>query len=88
VAWLWIAEIQQHMLRQGVAPPRYAVNTIISGLVPALLMAFAGFIINRWTGPAPDGTLQRREWLHAFWWSAVPNLLLLVTVWVMIQEAK
>ena len=47
-----------------------------------------GVIINRWTGPAPDGALQRREWWHAFWWSAVPNLLLLITVWVMIQEAR
>jgi len=88
VAWLWIAEIQQHILRQGVAPPRYAVNTILSGLVPALLMACLGLIINRWTGPAPDAALQRREWWHAVWWSAVPNLMLLVTVWVMLQEAK
>ena len=88
VAWLWIAEVQQHLLRQGVAPPNYAAATLISGLVPAVLLALAGIALNRWTGPAPDAGLQRREWWHAFWWSFVPNAMLLVTVWVMIQEAK
>jgi hypothetical protein len=88
VAWLWIAEIQQHVLRQGVPPPSYAMNTMLLGLVPAALIACTGVIINRWTGPAPNGALQRREWWHAFWWSAVPNVMLLITVWVMIQEAR
>lgn len=88
VAWLWVAEVQQHLLRQGVPPPYYAASTILSGLVPSFLMACVGLILNRWTGPAPHGALQRREWWHAIWWSAVPNLLLFVTVWVMIQEAK
>jgi hypothetical protein len=88
VAWLWIAEIQQHVLRQGVPPPSYAMNTMLLGLVPAALIACMGVIINRWTGPAPNGAMQRREWWHAFWWSAVPNVMLLITVWVMIQEAR
>ena len=51
-------------------------------------MAFTGSIINRWAGPAPDSTMQRREWWHAFWWSVVPTALLLATVWVMIQESR
>ena len=88
VAWLWIAEVQQHLLRHGVAPPNYAAATMINGLLPAALLAVAAVVFNRWTGPAPDSTLQRREWWHAFWWSFVPNALLFVTVWVMIQEAK
>src|SRR5215831_15257463 len=88
VAWLWVAEIQQHLLRQGVAPPGYALNTLILGLIPAALIALVGKTINRWTGPAPNGSMERREWWHAFLWSVVPTALLLVTVWVMIQEAR
>jgi len=88
VAWLWIAGVQQHFQREGVPPPNYAITTVLSGLIPAVLIAGVGMMINRWAGPAPDESLQRREWWHAFWWSAVPNVLLLITVWVMIQEAR
>jgi hypothetical protein len=87
VALLWIAEIQQHLSRQGAAPPQYAAATVVTGIIPALLIALIGLMINRWSGRAPDDAMQRREWWHAFWWSAVPNALLLITVWVMIQEA-
>jgi hypothetical protein len=88
VVWLWVAEIQQHILRQGVAPPAYGLNTLFSGLIPAVLIALVGRMINRWAGPAPTDAAQRREWWHAFWWSVVPTGLLLGTVWVMIQEAR
>jgi len=88
VAWLWIAEIQQHVLRQGVAPPSYALNTLILGLIPAGLIALVGKAINRWAGPAPSDAMQRREWIHAVLWSVVPTAMLLVTVWVMIQESR
>jgi len=88
VAWLWIAEVQQHLLRQGVAPPGYALNTLVLGLIPAALIALTGRMINRWAGPAPDNSMQRREWWHAFLWSVVPTALLLATVWVMIQESR
>ena len=88
VAWLWIAELQQHLLRQGVPPPNYGAATVLTGVVPGALIALLGLAITRWTGRAPDERLSRREWWHAFWWSAVPNALLFVTVWVMIQEAK
>ena len=88
VAWLWIAEVQQHLLRMGIAPPYYGAATIVSGLVPAVLLAWSGVAIGRWAGPPAVSGFDRREWWHAFWWSLVPNLLLLVTVWVMIQEAR
>lgn len=88
VAWLWIAEVQQQLLRNGAWPPAYGARTAMSGLLPASLLALAGFICHQWTGAAPTRALQRREWWHAVWWSAVPNLLLLGTVWVMIQETR
>ena len=88
VGWLWVAEIQQHLLRQGAAPPRYAADTLASGLIPALCLAATGLVIGRYTGTAPEPTVERREWWHAFWWSAVPNALLFSAAWVMIQEAR
>src|SRR4029078_9586015 len=65
VAWLWIAEVQQHLLRQGGAPRGYAVSTLILGLIPAGMIALVGRTINRWAGPAPTGAMQRREWIAA-----------------------
>lgn len=88
VGWLWIAEVQQHVLRKGLPPPQYALGTMGGGVLPAVMLALAGLILGRLTGPAPLKSLERREWWHAFWWSAVPNALLLITVWVMIQGAK
>ena len=88
VAWLWIAEVQQHLLREGVAPPGYALSTLILGLIPAAMMAMVGKAINRWAGPAPDLKMERREWWHAIWWSVVPTALMLATVWIMIQESR
>jgi hypothetical protein len=88
VGWLWIAEVQQHIQRRGTPPPAYGMNTAISGVAPALLIALVGFYVAKWTGCAPDNALERQEWSQAFWWSFVPNALLLATVWIMIQEAR
>lgn len=88
VTWLWMAEIQQHLLRVGIVPPDYAAATVASGAVPAALLALTGVAIGRWAGPASEPALERREWWHAFWWSLLPNALLIATVWVMIQEAR
>lgn len=88
VAWLWLATLQQHFIRQGFAPENYALDTVASGLIPAAIIASIGIGIARWAGRAPDKYLHRREWRHAFWWSLVPNALLLISVWVMIQEGR
>lgn len=88
VGWLWITQLQLHIRRHGEPPEGYALNTMGLGLVPAVLIASLGFVIARWTGRAPHDGLERREWWHAFWWSLVPNWLLLTTVWVMIQEGR
>lgn len=88
VAWLWYAEVQQHVLRQGVPPPHYGLNTLSGGVLPALILGLLGFLIGRKAGAAPTEALEQREWWHAFWWCLVPNLLLVATVWIMIQEAR
>jgi uncharacterized protein involved in response to NO len=88
VAWLWVAQVQQHVQRQGVAPDNYAIRTVVEGLFPALLIALLGIAINRWAGRAPNKWLQRHEWWHAFLWSVVPNALLFITVYVMLVEGR
>src|SRR5258706_14927144 len=86
VAWLWIAEIKQHLFRQGVAPPGYAMNTLFFGLIPAACIALLVRIINRWAGPAPDDAMQRRVWWHAFLKSVVLTGLLLAIVRQLIHD--
>ena len=88
IVWLWIAQLQQHITRQGEMPPGYELNTLILGVLPAALISLGGILINSWAGPAPDQSLERREWWHAFVWSVVPTALFLATVWVMIQESR
>ena len=41
-----------------------------------------------WISMVPGSADSRREWLHAFWWTIVPNLLLLGTAYLMILEAN
>lgn len=88
ISWLWIETLQQHFLRHNEPPPNYAMDTVASGVVPALVMALIGWAIARAAGRAPYRELERREWFHAFWWSIFPNAMLLLTVWVMLQEAR
>ena len=88
IGWLWMATLQQSLLRRGTFPPLYALDTLAGGVVPALLMAAIGWLFAKLAGGAPSSPLERREWWHAFWWSFVPNALLLFTVWVMLQEGQ
>jgi hypothetical protein len=86
VAWLWVVTLQQHIHRTGAVPEYFDLGTLASGLLPAFLIVLAGLGVDSWAVPAPNKWLQRREWVHAFWWSVVPNALLFLTVWVMLQE--
>ena len=52
------------------------------------MMSAVGWLFAKVCGPAPYRALERREWWHAFWWTLMPNLLLAVTVWVMLQEGQ
>ena len=88
IVLLWLATLQQHVVRHGLAPTGYAVDTVFSGLIPAVVIAISGALISRWAGCAPNKYVNRKEWWHAFWWSFVPNALQLFTVWVMLQEGR
>src|SRR3954469_839571 len=46
--WLWIATIRQSFLRHGLTPDDYAVDTVVSGLIPAVFIALVGVAIARW----------------------------------------
>jgi hypothetical protein len=88
IAWLWLASINQALLRRGAAPDDYGAPTILAGLLVGLAIEAVAFLLVRWTGRAPRPGLERREWRHAFWWAAVPNALLLFTVYLMIEATR
>jgi hypothetical protein len=88
IAWLWLAGVNQSLLRRGDWPENYGASTLIAGLVSALAIEAVGIMFVRWTGRAPKSGLERREWRSAFWWAAVPNALLLFTVYVMIEATR
>jgi hypothetical protein len=84
VVWLWLAELRQHVRRHDVLPPDYAVATLITGTVAALILEAIAVLYMRWTGAAQSPAVERREWHHAFWWSVFPNVMLLYAVYLMV----
>lgn len=84
VAWLWMAGLRQHVRRHDVLPPDYGMAVLITGTVGAIAIELLALLFVRWAGSATNGIIQRREWVHAFWWAAFPNLLLLYTVYILI----
>jgi len=84
VAWLWIAELRQHVRRHDLLPPDYALATLVTGALWAVVLEAIAWKVVRWTGRAHSTTLQRREWHHAFWWSFFPNVMLLYTAYLLI----
>jgi len=86
VGWLWFAQLEQSLRRDGVPPPGYAVATIVEGIVPALLIELMAALLAKWMVTAPGTADPRREWHHAFWWTLVPNLMLIGTTYLMILE--
>lgn len=88
VGWLWVAGIRQHMLRQGGMPADYAAGTLVQGVVLAALIEILAVWCVRVAGCAPTRHLERREWHHAFWWSFLPNLMLIGTVYLLIENAR
>ena len=84
IGWLWLAEIGQHVRRHDVVPPDYAMATLMTGAMSGIALEVIALLVVRWTGSAATRALQRREWHHAFWWSAFPNIMLLYTVYILI----
>ena len=84
MGWLWLDEIRLHIRRHDVVPPDYALATLLTGTLSAIVLEVLALLVVRWTGHAATPALQRREWHHAFWWSAFPNVLLLYTVYILI----
>ena len=58
--------------------------TLITGTISAVIIELLAIAFVRLTGVAATHAIQRREWMHAFWWAAFPNLLILYTVYVLI----
>jgi hypothetical protein len=84
VVWLWLAEIQQSVQRQGAAPEAYASTTLIQGALPALLIEMMALGMTSLIAASPLPRDSRREWLHALWWTLLPNLFVLGTAYLMV----
>jgi hypothetical protein len=88
VGWLWIAQVQLNQLRFGVPPDGYGMRTLIEGIFPAALLELMAIWLGSAIGRVSRSSDPKREWLHAFWWTLVPNLLVLGTAYLMILEAN
>ena len=62
------------------------MRTIAEGVIPALLVEMLAFWLASLIARVKGSGDARREWLHAFWWTLVPNLLLLGTAYLMIAS--
>ncbi|OFW31537.1 MAG: hypothetical protein A3H97_03395 [Acidobacteria bacterium RIFCSPLOWO2_02_FULL_65_29] len=88
VCWLWVAQVQMNISRYGAPPANYAVGTLLEGVFPAALVELMAAWLARWMVTAPGWADPRREWHHAFWWTLVPNILLLGTAYLMTVEGQ
>lgn len=84
VVWLWMAGLRQHVRRHDMLPADYGLAILVTGTIGAILIEVLAVVFVRWTGSAGNGLIQRREWVHAFWWAAFPNVLLLYTVYILV----
>ena len=86
VWWLWLAQIEQGLRRLGMVPGDYAAATLIVGAIPVILVEICAGLLGKWMVTAPGVAAPGREWHHAFWWTLVPNLMLIGTAYLMIAE--
>lgn len=86
VAVIWVVQIRHD---QRLAPDRpldIHLETILECLIPALALELSAVGIERWAGP-PRGDDSSREWVHALFWSVLPIVMLLETVYLLIWPA-
>ena len=51
--WLWLASLNQSLLRRGVMPDNYGASILVAGLLSALAIEAVAILFVRWTGRAP-----------------------------------
>ena len=85
VVWLCIAQMRRGWMLDPSVATDYHVSTLIEGLAPALLIEAMAFFSVAWSGVAPTSSLERREWVHAFVWSLLPNVMVLYAVYLMVS---
>ena len=89
IGWLWIAGVQQHIRRrERLAAELRRRRSSSKDCCPQSRSRSPPIVFVRWAGSAPDPALERREWVHAFWWALFPNVMLLITVYVMLEAGR
>jgi hypothetical protein len=84
VVWLCIAQIRRGWLLDPLTPTDFHMDTLIEGILPALLVEVTAFFVVAWAGAAPTPSIEWREWKIAFVWSLLPNCLVLYTLHLMV----
>jgi hypothetical protein len=84
IVWLCIAQIRHGWLLDPLTPTNFHIDTLIEGILPALVVEMTALLAAAWTGAAPTPAIEWREWEIAFVWSLLPNLLVLYTVHLMV----
>jgi hypothetical protein len=84
VVWLCIAQIRRGWLLDPLAPTDFHIDTLIEGVLPALVVEMTAFFSIAWAGAAPTPSIEWREWAIAFLWSLLPNFLVLYAVHLMV----
>ena len=88
VIWLWDAQIDLNIRRFSVAPEGYGLRTLAEGAIPALFVELLGIGVATLIARVPGVGDTRREWWHAFWWTIVPNILVIGTAYLIILEGR
>jgi len=84
VAVLWGAEVRQDARLNPTAPVDYHLETILEGVLPAAVLEACALGVERWAVSASPVVDRRREWVYAFWWSVLPVVMLVETVYLTI----
>ena len=84
VVWLCISQIRSGWNLYPLDPTDYHLSTLIEGLAPALIVETMAFFGAAFSGAAPTPSIERREWVYAFVWALLPNIMVLYTVHLMV----
>ena len=87
IGWLWVAAVNQQLQRTGTVPGDFGLSLVALGVLSGIVLEITALYVVKLTGAAPLRILQREEWRHAFWWSLVPNALLLAAAYLMVASA-
>ena len=84
VGILLASQIRHAARLDPTAPFDWHPGTIAVGIVPTALIALSALGMERWAVAVHGQEDQHREWVHALWWSLLPMVMLIETVYLLL----